>query len=204
MAQGERAGRARLLLRATAAFAALLVFAAAGTLLFSERWRHAPDPLVASDAIVVLAGAPARPRHAAVLFRQGYAPVVYLCRPAERSDPPEIEVNRGILLQGGVPPEAIRIYAEGAENTLAEAHILLRELPAGVRSVLLVTSPKHVRRARMIFGDVLAARGIRVAVAATPDEANPEPWWSSRESARQSGRELVKALLYSFGIRYSD
>ena len=186
------------------ATAALLALAAAGTLLWSERWRWEPDLPAKADAMIVLAGAPARPRHAAELYRQGLAPIVYLARPAERSQPMEEEVNRGILLQGGVPEGAIRTFAEGAKNTLAEAQVSLARLPDEVKTVLVVTSPKHVRRARMIFGDVLSQRGIRVAVLATPDEANPEPWWSSEPSARQSGRELAKALLYSAGIRYSD
>lgn len=195
---------AKRLLQGFSLLIAFSVIGAVGVLLFSERWRHQPDVPQRADAIIVLAGDPARPRHAADLFRQGYAPVVYLCRPAERSLPPEEEVNRGILLKGGVPPDAIRTYAEGAQNTLAEARVSFEALPAQVKSVLLVTSPRHVRRARMIFTDVLGARGIRVAVAATPDQAFPDPWWSNRDSARQSTRELVKALLYSAGIRYSD
>ena len=186
------------------ALTALSVLTAVCTLLFADRWRYEADKPRRSDAIIVLAGAPERPRYAADLYRRGYAPIVYVSRPSERALPPEEEVNRDILLKSGVPESAIHTFSVAAENTLAEAHVSAAMLPAGVKTVLVVTSPKHARRARMIFTDVLAGRGIGVTVVVTPDEPNPGPWWSDKASARQSVRELIKAVLYTLGIRYSE
>lgn len=80
--------------RVIGALAALLVLMAVCTLLFADRWRYEADQPRRSDAIIVLAGAPERARYAADLYRRGYAPFVYVCRPSERSLPPEEEVNR--------------------------------------------------------------------------------------------------------------
>lgn len=190
--------------RVIGALAALLVLMSGCTLLFADRWRYEADQPRLSDAMIVLAGAPERPRYAANLYRLGYAPIVYVSLPSERSRPPEEEVNRDILLKSGVPEGAIRTFSVAAENTLAEARVSSATLPAGVKTVLVVTSPKHVRRARMIFTDVLSGRGVGVTVVATPDERNPGPWWSDKASARQSVRELIKAVLYTLGIRYSE
>jgi hypothetical protein len=41
-------------------------------------------------------------------------------------------------------------------------------------------------------------------IVATPDESNSGPWWSDMASARQNVRELIKAVLYRLGIRYSE
>lgn len=189
---------------AISALVVMLAVLGVGVLLFADRWRYEADQPRRSDAIIVLAGAPERPRYAADLYRLGYAPIVYVSRPSERSLPPEEEVNRDILLKSSVPEGAIRTFSVAAENTLAEAHVSSATLPAGVKTVLVVTSPKHVRRARMIFTDVLSGRGIGVTVVATPDEPNPGPWWSDKASVRQSVRELIKAVLYTLGIRYSE
>jgi len=186
------------------ALAALLVLMTGCTLLFADRWRYDADQPRRSDAIIVLAGAADRAKYAADLYRRGYAPIVYVVRPTDRSSPPEEEANRAILLNSGVPEEAIRIFSVAAVNTLAEARVSSAALPAGVKTVLVVTSPDHVRRARMIFTDVLAGRGVGAAVVAVPDEPNRGPWWSDKASARQSVRELIKAVLYTLGIRYSE
>lgn len=186
------------------ALAALFVLMAGCTQLFADRWRYEADQPRRSDAIIVLAGAADRARYAADLYLRGYAPSVYLVRPTDRSSPPEEVANRDILLKSGVPEEAVRIFSVAAVNTLAEAHVSLATLPAEVKTVLVVTSPEHVRRARMIFTDVLAGRGVGVTVVATPSERYPRPWWSDKASARQSVRELIKAVLYTLGIHYSE
>ncbi len=186
------------------ALALLLVLMAVCTLLLADRWRYEADQPMRSDAIIVLAGSPERPRYAADLYHSGYAPILYLSRPSERSLPPEEEVNRDILLKSSVPEGKIRTFSVAAENTLAEAHVSSATLPAGVKTVLVITSPKHVRRARMIFADVLAGRDVGVTIVATPYEPNPGPWWSDTVSARQSVRELIKAVLYTLRIRYSE
>ena len=64
---------------------ALVVTAAAfflaGIAWFAAGWLSASDKLVKSDQILVLAGEPARFLYGADLYRQGYAPEVYVSRP---------------------------------------------------------------------------------------------------------------------------
>jgi len=149
----------------------------------------------------VLAGDPARARHAADLYLRGFAKKIYVVRPAEIVLPPEVDVNRDILLGKGVPRNEIHVFEDGAQNTYAEAQVALATIPAGIRTVLVVTSPGHIRRARMIFTDVLARREIDVAVVATPDDPHPEPWWSNQIAARKSAMELIKTVIYALGMQ---
>lgn len=177
---------------------AVVALATVCTLQFSERWRYGPDQPSAADAIVVLAGDPARAKHAADLYRLRYARLVYVVRPTERASPPEEDVNRGILSANGVPENHVRVFSAGATNTLAEATVASAELPSGINNVLVVTSPVHARRARIIFTDILGGRGKKVLVVSSREEA---PWWAHRATAIQNATEVLKAFLYVLGVR---
>lgn len=192
-------------LRKTLKAGALALFilttsAAILTFLFSDRWRYQSDRPEKSDAIVVLAGDPTRAMYAAELYRLGYAPVVFVVRPAERAVPPEEEVNRRILRDNGVPERHLRTFAAGAANTLAEAGVAEAELPAGTKSVLVVTTQPHVRRVRMMFADKLRERGIRIAVAAPSADSDATARSTPEPSATRKVEEIAKAILYTLGI----
>lgn len=191
----------------------LIVLGSVG-LLFAGNWLRAGDALVRSDAIIVLAGAPERAMYAADLFRQGYAPVVFVSRPErERGHrtleqygfflPTEEQVNRAILNKRGVPDQALRVYVKPSINTLDEARGTRASLPPGTHGILVVTSPYHVRRAKMIFGDVFGGSGVSVVVVASPYELFPERWWTDQEATRQTVLELMKVIFYQLGGSYS-
>lgn len=215
MAASRLGSQLRTVLTAIGALTFVLTLLAFSALLFADRWWHDADQPIRADAIIVLGGAPERPMYAADLYRQGYSPIVYVSRPAlEREHklleehgimlPTEEEINRAILLKRGVAEHAIRVFSAEATNTLDEAHIALVAIPANVRTILVVTSPNHARRARIIFSDIFAKRGTRVVVVANPYEPHPAHWWSEKESARQTIVELTKTVLYALGIRYSN
>jgi uncharacterized SAM-binding protein YcdF (DUF218 family) len=191
----------------------LLALAAVG-LLFAGDWLRAADAPAHADAIVVLAGAPERAMYAADLLRQGYAPVVYVSRPArERGHrtleqfgivlPDEEHVNRTILQKRGVADQYIRVYVKPSINTLDEARAARSSLPPGTRAIMVVTSPYHVRRVKMVFGDVFADTGTSVTVVAGPYEPFPDRWWTEQDSARQTILELMKVIFYKLGGSYS-
>lgn len=183
-------------------------------LLFADDWLKAADAPAQADAIVVLAGAPERAMYAADLLRQGYAPVVYVSRPMrERSHrtleqfgivlPNEEHVNRTILQKQGVADQFIRVYIKSSTNTLDEARATRSSLPSGTRAIMVVTSPYHVRRVKMAFGDVFANSGISVIVVAGPYEPFPDRWWTEQDAARQTILELMKIIFYKLGGNYS-
>jgi uncharacterized SAM-binding protein YcdF (DUF218 family) len=145
------------------------------------------DHLPAADAIVVLGGAigtPDRRRpfptltdssdrlwHAARLFRVGKAPLMVL---SGGSDPAvaltsEARAMQVFLTELGLPSEAM-LLEERSRTTLQNAEFtaaLLRE--RGLRTVLLVTSAFHMRRAMGAF----EAEGLRVVPAASDHMVAP-------------------------------
>lgn len=170
--------------------------------------KDAPKP---SDAIVVPGGNPVRAYHAAKLYRDGYAKVIYVDSPVQSSGdrkirdsgiafPREEELTVQILMKEGVPQAALRFYGP-TKSTAEEAEVLARTFSKKPCSLLVVTSPYHTRRARMIFRDVVTE--CSVTVVGTPDEAFPAAWWGDQDAARQVMLETVKILFYKLGGRYS-
>lgn len=196
-----------LVLAALASVAMLLLFA-----WHAARWLNVPDAPAKADVIVVLAGRYERAMHAADLYRQGLAPRVALSEAVP--DPSAarlealgirlaspLEVQRRILAAKGVPESAIEVLPGQSLSTADEGEkIAARYGKAGAR-VLAVTSPSHVRRARMILADALEDRGAALAVCATP-EAFPDAWWRSQDAAREVLLEWAKIAFWLGGGRY--
>ena len=185
--------------------------AGAAGLYFMSDWLSAADQPRKADAIVVLGGGFERPFQAADLYRQGYAPRIYVSAPAREHQyrildeagipyPREEDVVREVLLKKGVPAGAIALLGKDLISTAGEAQAA-RALFAqrGVR-LLVVTSPYHLRRARMIFTDALPAADIRMI--ATSYELFPQAWWKDQSAARNVLLELAKIVYYELGGRF--
>jgi len=195
---------ALLLCAALAAAALALRLALAGV----GWWLDCADPPQRADAIVVLGGGFSRPIYAADLYRQGLAPQVWIARllPDETEArlrelglalPPETELNCAILLKKGVPAKDIRLYGRNANSTIDEADSLARKLGGSGRTILLVTSRFHARRARMIFRGRLP--GARVIVCPTPYETFDRRWWRHKNLALNAVNEMFKLANYLAG-----
>lgn len=101
---------------------------------------------VRGDVLVVLGGGlHERPVRAAQLFQQGVAPRVLISGAGDDG------INRQLLIQNGVPAGAIEV--EGKSMTTQEnARFTIERLRAEkVRTVVLVTSWYHARRALKTF-----------------------------------------------------
>jgi uncharacterized SAM-binding protein YcdF (DUF218 family) len=185
--------------------------AIAGLLFYASLWLPDSDRAVSADAIVVLAGDSRRTLYAADLYRQGLAPLVLVSRPIrgvrERilkdigiALPDAEEYERMILLQKGVPVAAIDIFGSGSISTYEEGRALRQRYSGKAATLLAVTSPYHVRRARMILEDALPS--ISIHVVATPYEQFPDQWWDSQDAARDLLLELTKIVFYVVGGRF--
>ena len=152
-----------------------------------------PRPIVSlpnADAAVVLGGGvagarpPQRPDpdlklaadrvwHAARLYHAGKVRLVWLSGGAvEPGDANEAEGMQQFLLDLGVPRQAIRLE-KSSVNTLTNAQFVAGQLRSeGVRSVLLVTSALHMRRALRNF----ERAGIAAQPAATDYEVVDRPF----------------------------
>jgi uncharacterized SAM-binding protein YcdF (DUF218 family) len=195
----------------------ILFFVSAGFLalfslfLFAARWLPDSDEAVEADSIVVLAGDSRRTLYAADLFKQGMATRVLISRPMRGvretilrdlgiSVPDAEQYERMILIQKGVTASAIDIFGYGSISTYEEGVALGRYLGSSKPSLLVVTSPYHVRRARMILRNALPNAEVRVL--ATPYEQFPERWWTSQDAARDLILEITKIAYYSLGGNY--
>ncbi len=187
---------------ACVATAAALAWTAADFLAASDE----PAP---ADAIVVLGHDPSRVFQAADAFRDGLAPRVVLSRPVRAPRNVFLEsqgiaypwfetTGRAILVARGVPEAAIEVLPESVISTATEAVAFGRALP-DARRLLVVTSPYHVFRTRLIFNRELPDRDIRVV--ASRYEALPRHWWREQETAILVLMEFVKLPFYAVGGR---
>jgi uncharacterized SAM-binding protein YcdF (DUF218 family) len=160
------------------------------------RWLVLEDPMVRVDAAVVLAGDPdyERTRAGAELVRSGAARLLVLTG----GEPGPGDSAESLLVKAlawGVPAERIRLESVShgtRESLLAVAPILRQE---NVRTVALVTSPYHQRRAWLLAQGVLP--GVRVLNRpARPSSWSPRFWWRESRSRRIVVTEYAK-IFYS-------
>jgi uncharacterized SAM-binding protein YcdF (DUF218 family) len=159
--------------------AALLLVAVAGLTPAANRLaaRYAePEQLVPSDAIVVLGGdftpdgwldtaGSRRLLHGILLYHRGLAPILVFSSGTPRDGPSQAEVRERIAREMGVPPGST-LAVVGANTTREEAVLVGAALRArGGRSILLVSGPFHLVRARGVF----ARQGLEVRTAPVED-----------------------------------
>jgi len=197
---------------------ALLVLAAlaAGWFVsYGGRYLQHEDALQKADAIFVLAGTRAeRPLEAIDLYKEGYAPVVVLSPGIvenaevllrsrgvrfERQD----ELQRGALIQSGLPAAAVLLIRGTVDNTAQEANQLRALVTArGWRRVIVVTSKYHTRRAAFAFRRGLDGTGTEVVMRASRyDPSDPAHWWRNRSDLRFGISEWQKLLAYHLGLQ---
>lgn len=141
------------------------------------RWLTIGDNPVPSDGIVLLAGSMhERAPTAAMLYRAGYAPRVLVSddgifssySPEHNRNLYQVEWAEEELVRRGVPRRAlIRLPCLG-KGTVYEALATRRAIAGDIRSLTVVTSEYHTRRAGWIFQQVL---GRRVAVLTFPAQS---------------------------------
>jgi DUF218 domain len=180
-------GRFRLILVVGGLFVVALV-ATSGRFLVVNQPRK-------SDVMVVLAGeTDRRPALGLELLEQGYAPKLILDVPAEARiyDSNQQDIARKYV--DGLPQAGsitiCPIYGQSTRDEARDVAGCLRG--ANARSILLVTSEFHTRRALSIFSRVLPAN---YSVAAAFDEREfGVRWWQRREWAKVNFEEWLKLI----------
>ncbi len=174
-------------------------------LLFVGRWLVVEDPLEKAQAIVVLSGRmPIRAMEAAKLYREGYAPKVWLTHSTEpgASLAPlgiqyvgEDSYNKQVLAHEGVPEDAIRVLEPPIVNTADEiADISAAMAQEKDTTVIIVTSKPHTRRVQILWRRLVAGRERSIIRAASEDPFEPARWWRSTGDALDVLRECLGIL----------
>src|SRR5580692_11562227 len=185
--------------------AGMLPVGAVVFLLYVGRWLVVEDPLEKAQAIVVLSGRmPLRAMEAAKLYREGYAPKVWLTHSTEPgatleamgiSYVGEDAYNLRVLMHEGVPANNIRVLDPAIINTadeLAAVSTVLAEEQGG--RVIIVTSKVHTRRVRILWNRLAAGRGRAIVRAASDDPFEPRRWWRTTGDALDVVREFLGIL----------
>jgi uncharacterized SAM-binding protein YcdF (DUF218 family) len=159
----------------------------------AESWI-VEDPIEHADAIVVLSDDnfyADRATRAAELFREGKAPLIVASGRRLRPAAGIAELIEHDLIERGVPKAKIVRFSHDADSTKEEAEALAPLFAEHKwRSVMVVTSNYHTRRARYIFRRVFP-ESVDVRVASARDgDFDPERWWEKRKSVKELTREF--------------
>ncbi len=197
--------RHRRMRRIVLGLAGILLLGGVVSLLGVGRWLVVEDPLEKAQAIVVLSGRmPLRALEAAKLYREGYAPKVWVTHSSEPGAKLEAmqiayigedSYNLRVLMHEGVPADAIRVLEPPIINTADEIAAVSAALEEEKgRTVIIVTSKVHTRRVRILGHRLVAGRGQAIVRAASDDPFEPRRWWRTTGDALDVVRELLGIL----------
>lgn len=205
--------RGRGLVVAALVLVALAMVAHGPALRLIGRALVVEDPVAKADAIVVVAGGtPSREKAAAALFREGVAPDVVLSNPFTPDRVRNLITmgirrldyqgeSRIVLEQRGVPAQAIVALPQTVKTTEAELKVV-GELARsrGWRRVILVTSPQHSRRVKLVWSRQAPA-DIQSIVHITQDNDFLDgDWWRQRRAAEAVLHEYLGLAAIYLGI----
>ena len=203
----------RLLAAAALAVVALALFAHAPALRMIGHALVVEDPLAKADAIVVVAGGiPTREEAAAALYRDGLAPSVLL---SNQFTPERVRAlialgarhldyqgeSRVVLEKRGVPAQAIVALPTPVKTTEAELKVVGEAARArGWRRVILVTSPQHSRRVRLVWSREAPPEIEALVRPVQEDEFLGDDWWRKRRQAEAVLHEYLGLAAIYLGI----
>jgi uncharacterized SAM-binding protein YcdF (DUF218 family) len=191
-----RQGRSYLFPLAVTAIITLVFLTSASWLPKISSFLIVTDRLQPADAIVPLAGGLERASYAAVLFREDYASW-FIVTDSNTAQSTIQNIGYSIIeiaLAEGVPHDKLRMIATPVSSTYEEA-LAVRELAQseGWQSLIVVTSPSHTRRSRMIFRNIFANTEIKVIICPVDNDRHySEQWWQDPESRKQVFLEYLK------------
>ena len=177
----------------------------------AARFLIVDTPLNRADLIVVLSGSAVykeRTERAAEYYRQGLSERILLTNDnlrgewssAEQRNPFFYERARDNLLRLGVPAERIQVLYRPVNGTYDEAEALKEYAVTNkLRSLLVVTSAYHSRRAFWTLSRVFAGTGIEIglqSVETGEQTPSPQTWWLHLRGWQMVGGEYVKNVYY--------
>ncbi len=174
-----------------------LIFSAAGAYLVESQ------PPQKADAALVLAGdhRGMRIMRAAELAASGYVPIVLVSGPMEMYGMNEATLAIQYATSHGASASYFEPVVIRAMSTSEEARAFAPELRRrNIRTLLLVTSNFHTRRAAAIFRRALAPDVRVISIAAGDPFFGPDTWWQNREGQKTLFYEYTKTLAGWMGL----
>jgi uncharacterized SAM-binding protein YcdF (DUF218 family)/glycosyltransferase involved in cell wall biosynthesis len=146
--------------------------------------RHEPE---VADAIVVFSGDgessyinqsyQRRALDAIQYFKSGYATLIILSSGKDQTFS-EVEIIRSLLISRGVPEHAIKIIDKYPRSTFENVTLVKKMLMKHkVKSILLITSPYHSRRALWVWRKEMPELSVRAPEVVDTPKATPQ--WSA-------------------------
>ena len=169
------------------------------------------EPVERADAIVVLSGSSTlieRTHHAAELYAQHHSQRILLTNDnrqggwsaAEQRNPYFYERARSELTKLGVPDDHIEVISTPVHSTWEEALVLQDYVRTHqLRTILLVTSGYHSRRALWTFKAVFRGENVEVKLdTVDPGIQTPSPsvWWLHLKGWQMVPGEYLKIAYY--------
>lgn len=152
------------------------------------------DRLTKVDVLVTLGGDSDRELYAAELYRQGLAPNIIMsgcCSSAAKMAEKAI--------RAGVSASDIFLEEQAAstyENALYAKEIMLAR---NFKSAIIVSSPYHMRRAKLVFERVFKNTGVKLLYSPTMDSGfNVDGQCKSARDREIVRREYIKLIYYWF------
>lgn len=164
-----------------------------------------------ADALVVLGGSSTyleRTQRAAQMFREGRAAKIILTNDGQQGGWSDVEKRNPFFVEraaqelqlGGVPIEKIEILPQIVSSTYQEAQLIHEYAIANhMRSLLIVTSAYHSRRALWTLHRALDGTGIAIgSEPALTGQQSPSPltWWLRPRGWRMVAGEYMKLVYY--------
>ncbi len=180
----------------------LVLGALAGLLVIGGLWGlgyylSPQNKLVRSDVIVAISGGEtaARTEEAVKLYQEGWAPhIIFSGAALDPNSPSNAAAMAAAARKAGVPAEAIALDEAAAntrQNAAGVAAIVNRQ---GYKSVILVTSPYHQRRAYVTFHRALGPALTITNHSSFDENWRRSHWWATPYSRNLTFSELQKVL----------
>ena len=166
-------------------------------------------PLEKADAIVILSGSEEyieRSHEAAEILKNGISLKIFLTDDGLKGgwnnelkrNPSWEEHARWELIALGVREDAIEVLPTIVQGTSVEAELIVEEVAKrGIKSVVLVTSAYHSRRAIWSFDRAIRRQNLTLTVGVQSPPSRPGPfWWLSGKGWATVGIECMKTAYY--------
>jgi len=174
-------------------------------------WMHVDEEVNNTDFILPLAGDAQRMIKAIELYKKGIAPTILVSN-AWKEPPSQLqkiewemgypnysdtEFLKKLLELMGAGKAHLEIFGNGHVSTVEEAEALKKHLDGKSVSLLIVTSPSHALRAKMVYKKTLPK--CRITITTTNEGAFDTAWWRHQKDAQNLLLELLKTVHYLVG-----